>query len=211
MNKSMIKTILIAGVALFGLSACTPDEDDLLKTNLVESWNYQNNSATYSSGLLLNQSGQNQVIDTATLLSTVNSLFMYSSITYYANNTGEILKFFDTYFEDTTSLADMFTALEGQYTDSTFTFAVTSEKVVMTMDTTTFTFSDIQFANNSWRTLTVSMPLADLTKWMLVILEEKLPTFKESPIYSNIAQITAIASNYANPTITLTFLKAPEL
>jgi hypothetical protein len=210
MNKSMIKTILIAVILLFGLSACTPDEDESLKTKMVDTWLYLNDSATFSSGLLMNQSGQNQVIDTATLLSTVNSLFLNSALIYYANNTGAILKSFDTYIEDTTSLADMFTALEGQYTDSTFTFAVTSEKVVMTMDTTKCIFSDIQFENVSWLTLKVSMPLADLTKWMSVILEKKLPTIKDSPIYSRIALITAIATNYSNPTITLTFLKAPE-
>lgn len=201
--------LLLAGVVLLGLNGCTQEEEGALKSKIAGTWNYDKGSTAYNAGLLLNLSGHAQVIDTATVLETVNSLFSNSEVRYNADSTGSIQKdVLETSVTDTTTLAGILNGLAGQMLSKNFTYTAASGKIVMKMGATNYTFTVISVTDTQ---LNVSMPLTDLTKWMSALLGDNVSNITKSPIYLSITQIAAIVGVYASPTVTMTFNKRPKL
>lgn len=74
---------------LVGTTSCQEDEATISE-KIIGTWDYQEDQTAYSAGLLLNLSGQGGVVDTATIITTVSTLFDNSEMTYKSDKTGII-------------------------------------------------------------------------------------------------------------------------
>ncbi len=208
MKRNALAALLLAGAALIGLTGCANEDDDALKSKVTGTWRFDADKTAYSSGLLLDLSGQAEVIDTAMVLETVSSLFSDSEIKYNIDTTGYVKKnVLETTASDSTSLAGILNGLAGQLIRKDFTYKAASGKITMKMGTSQYTFTVISITDTQ---MNVAMPLTDLTKWISGMLGDKVSNITESPIYTGITQVAAIIGVFASPTVTMTFDKIPD-
>jgi hypothetical protein len=206
MNLSKVTGLFVAATLLFSFSACTEDAQDTLTTQVQGSWMFDESATAYSAGLLLDLSGQGAIVDTMTVLATVNSLFGGGELTYLADSTGSLSKHVvQTETSDSTSLAGILNGYVGQLLQKDFTYTAAKSKIAMKMGNKTFTFTVLAISETN---LKVSMPLTDLTGWMSNLLGERVSNITESSIFVTIDLLAATLGVYASPTVTMTFTRA---
>ena len=207
MKKYLTRIFMLSMVSLLfvGMSSCDKSTDDSTMVKVLGNWRFDQSQTTYSVGLVLAVSGQTTLIDTATVISTVKTLFGNSDLAFKADSTGVLTKnILEESTSSETSLASILNGFTGQYLNKAFTYTAKSNKIKITMDSKLYVLTVLSASETQ---LKVSMPISDVTSWVSGVLGDKVDNIAESSIFTTIEQIAGTLGVFASPTVVLTFNK----
>lgn len=196
--------LMSAVVFLLGTTSCQKD-DATLSSNIIGNWKYEEGQTTYSAGLLLNLTGQSGALDTATVISTVSTLFSNSEMTFSTDNTGTIKK--DVAGSATTGssvLTDIISSITNSLINVDYTYAVSSGNVILTINKQQYKLKVLSITDTQMQ---VAMEVTDLSNWTTAILGNSVTNLTQSAAYNSISTLAASFGIFANPTIKMTFTK----
>ncbi|MDD2525235.1 MAG: hypothetical protein PHH63_02835 [Bacteroidales bacterium] len=189
---------------LVGTTSCQEDEATISE-KIIGTWDYQEDQTAYSAGLLLNLSGQGGVVDTATIITTVSTLFDNSEMTYKSDKTGIInKKVIQGATTDPNSLSSLLGGLVNSMINVNYTYAVSTGKVKLTAATKEYTFKILAISDTQMK---VAMQVADVTSMTSTLFGTKVDGLTESPVYGKIETAAATFGMFSNPTVTMVFNK----
>jgi len=180
--------LMAAAVFLFGTTSCQKD-DATLSSNIIGSWKYEEGQTAYSSGLLLNLTGQSGTLDTATVISTVSTLFSNSEMTFSANNTGTIKKdIAGSSSAESSVLTDILSSISKDLINVDYTYAVSSGNVTLTINNKQYKLKVLSITDTQMQ---VAMEVTDLSSWTTAILGSSVTDLTESAAYNTISTLAA--------------------
>ncbi|MDD4823030.1 MAG: hypothetical protein PHI48_10800 [Bacteroidales bacterium] len=196
--------VMIVMALLVGTTSCQEDEATISE-KIIGTWDYQEDQTAYSAGLLLSLSGQGAVVDTATIITTVSTLFDNSEMTYKSDKTGIInKKVVQSATSDPNSLSSLLGGLVNSMINVNYTYAVSTGKVKLTAATKEYTFKIISISETQMQ---VAMQVADVTSMTSTLFGTKVDGLTESPVYGKIETAAASFGLFSNPTVTMVFTK----
>jgi len=196
---------MAAAVLVLGTTSCEDTDDAALSTQVVGNWEYVEGQTTYSAGLLLSLSGQAAVLDTATVVSTVSTLFGSSELSLNADSTGRIKKdIVASNSTDSTSLSSILSSYAGELVNVDFTYGVSSGSIVMKINSKDYQMKVLSVSDTQ---LKLAMPVTDITSWTTVIAGSKVTNITSSTAFNTISTVAATFGIFANPTVVMTFTK----
>lgn len=196
--------VMIVAVLLVGTTSCQQNEATISE-KIIGTWDYQEGQTAYSAGLLLSLSGQDIGVDTATIITTVSTLFDNSEMTYKSDKTGIInKKVLQSATTDSTLLGSLLGGLVNSMINVNYTYVVSTGKVKLTAGTKEYTFKILSISDTQMQ---VAMQVADVTNMTSTLFGTKVDGLTESPVYSKIETAAASFGLFSNPTVTMVFTK----
>lgn len=196
--------VMIVMALLVGTTSCQEDEATISE-KIIGTWDYQEDQTAYSAGLLLSLSGQGAVVDTATIITTVSTLFDNSEMTYKSDKTGIInKKVLESATSDPNSLSSLLGGLVNSMINVNYTYVVSPGKVKLTAATKEYTFKILSISDTQMQ---VAMQVADVTSMTSTLFGTKVDGLTESPVYGKIETAAASFGLFSNPTVTMVFTK----
>ncbi len=196
--------VVMAAVLLVGTTSCQQDEATISE-KIIGTWDYQEGQTAYSAGLLLNLSGQSAVVDTATIITTVSTLFDNSEMTYKSDKTGIInKKVLESATSDPNSLGSLLGGLVNSMINVNYTYVVSTGKVKLTAGTKEYTFKILSITDTQMQ---VAMQVADVTSMTSTLFGTSVDGLTESAVYNKIESVAATVGLFSNPTVTMVFTK----
>lgn len=200
---SFVQVMFVVAL-LVGTTSCQEDEATISE-KIIGTWDYQEDQTAYTAGLLLNLSGQGAVVDTATIITTVSTLFDNSEMTYNSDKTGIInKKVIQGATTDPNSLSSLLGGLVNSMINVNYTYEVSTGKVKLTAASKEYTFKILAISDTQMK---VAMQVADVTSMTSTLFGTKVDGLTESPVYGKIETAAASFGVFSNPTVTMVFNK----